>query len=178
MITDPEQAAAKARDAALQRDTLGHVWRDAVLQPWNSRREIFFQSLEARAKESGDLVEEAANSLDQLEVIEKSIDATFAKQPADKVAQLPDRDTLINWHAFLASAARVLWLAHHTSAEWLPLRAHPDAWLQQIEDWADDMIHPSEIRAAVRLAYTLRTAHRQFITMPRPEKRKGPDSGN
>lgn len=180
-----EQDAAAARAAALTRDTIGHVWRNQTLQPWTSRREIFFQSLEARASESGDLVEASANSLDRLEVIEKNIDALIAKHAAadpkvSKEIELPPRDTLVNWHAFLASAARVLWLAHHTSDQWMHLRAEPDAWLQKIEDWADEYIQPYELSDAVKLAYLLRTEHRQFITMPRPEKRKttGVDSGN
>lgn len=198
---DLSAAAADSRAAALERDTLGHSWRKQTLQPWNKRREILFLALEKRAQESDDFVEIAANSLDLLPVVEKralkSLDElraslpktveTVVKQGGEKVrgpvapveVELPDPDTLINWHGFLASASRVLWLAHHTFDGWAHLRADPDAWLQQIEDWADDFIDAPEIIAAVRLAYLLRNEHQQFITLPRPEKRNGKiESGN
>lgn len=171
---DPSAQAADSRADALERDTLGHVWRDQPLQPWNKRREILFLALEKRVQVSDDFVEQAANSLDELEIVEKRVAAVLAKERAENpTADLPSPESLVNWHSFLASAARVLWLAHHAADDWLHLRAAPDAWLQQIEDWADDMVEAHEIIAAVHLAHLLRTEHQQFITLPRPEKQDG-----
>lgn len=177
---DPAAEAAASRAAALERDTLGHFWRGQALQPWTKRREILFLALEKRAEESSDFVEEAANSLDELVLVEKRVMASLEKErTADLTISLPIADELIGWHSFLASASRVLWLAHHTADDWAHLRAEPDAWLQQIEDWADQLIETHEIIAAVRLAHLLRTEHQQFVTLPRPEKKSGGnESGN
>ncbi len=80
---------------------------------------------------------------------------------------------------FLASASRVLWLAHHGADDWDHLRAQPDMWLQQIEAWSDKFINADEIIQAVKLAHLLRTEHLKFVTLPRPEKRTpGVDAGN
>ena len=172
---DPSAEAAVSRAAALERDTLGHYWRKQPLYPWTKRREIFFLALEKLAQESSDFVESCANSLDELALVEKQVAKVLAvKMEENGVAvELPTGDSLINWHAFLASASRVLWLAHHTVEDWSHLRANPEDWLRLIEDWSDEFIKAPEIIAAVRLAHLLRTEHQQFITMPRPEKPRG-----
>lgn len=198
---DPAAEAAASRAAALERDTTGHFWRKQPLKPWTKRREIFFQALEKCAQATYDLVEDDANSLDDFEIVEKralktlddaraampkSVPTSVKKNgkraagpPAPVEVHLPGMDTLINWHGFLASASRVLWLAHHGPDDWAHLRAEPGAWLQQIEDWSDQFIDAPEVIEAVRLACLLRTEHHQFVTMPRPEKSKGKiESGN
>lgn len=170
----PEQAAADARAAALERDTLGHFWRGQTLEKWTARREILFLALESHALKSGDLIESAANHLDYLSVLEARVTELAAGAGDDA----PDPRTLIDWHRFLPAAGRVLWLAHHTAADWHHLRADPAAWLRQIEEWSDAHIADAEIEPAVRLAHLLRTEHRQFITLPRPEKQSRTDAGN
>ncbi|WP_395739294.1 hypothetical protein [Prosthecobacter sp.] len=210
-FTAYEASAEAARAAALARDVTGHVFQKRVLQPWTARRDILFQSLEAHAWASKDFVQQIANSIDQLEYIQAQIrdkrdmvqekiaelehassepPSTTVNAPqepsatvnSDTAIAIPDIDALTNWHRFLPSASRVLWLASHTTAEWAPLRGDPDAWLLTIEDWADETISPEEIPGAVRLAHLLRTEHRQFLTLPRPDKSnpkgKGIDPGN
>lgn len=178
-----EHTAAESRASALERDTLGHFWRSVPLQKWNARREILFLALEDHAHKSADMIEGIANALDYLPILEsritKAIEEATAMEGSADTPVRPEAATMLQWHRFLPAAARVLWLAHHTPADWHHLRADPAAWLQQIEAWADENIPDDQIEAAVRLAHLLRTEHRQFITIPRPEKSSPrTDAGN
>lgn len=189
----PDLTAATERAAAIERDTLGHFWNNQPLQKWTARREILFLALEAHALKSNDLIDAIANNLDYLTVLESKIAEALEKQPPTTVnnSQPPARNAshsdaggpstsdLIDWHRFLPATQRVLWLAHHTPADWSHLRADPASWLLQIEIWADAHIPDDQLEAAVRLAHLLRTEHRQFITIPRPEKHSPrTDAGN
>lgn len=174
-MTSPEQTAAASRADAITRDTLGHFWLGTPLQPWTARREILFLALEAAAQKSSDLVESITNNLDYLPILESKLSETLSQSPDLPVSS----SSLIDFHRFLPAAARVLYLAHHTPDAWSHLRADPDHWLEQIEVWCDAHIPDTELEAAVRLAHQLRTEHRQFITIPRPEKHAArTDAGN
>lgn len=174
-MNNPEQTAAVSRAAALNRDTLGHFWLGTPLQPWTARREILFLALEAAASKSSDLFESITNNLDYLPILESKLVETLSQSPDLPVSSA----SLIDWHRFLPAAARVLYLAHHTPEVWSQFRADPDHWLEQIEVWCDAHIPDIELEAAVRLAHQLRTEHRQFITIPRPEKHAArTDAGN
>jgi len=180
-IPDLSQAAAAERATILETDTLGHFWRKEPLKLWNKRREILFLALQKRAEESPDLVEKAANTLDELELVLKKTESELAREKAalPEGELMTSVDELINWHSFLANASRVLWLAHHTPEQWDALRATPAEWLLMIERWADEFIGTDEIIAAVKLAHRLRTEHQKFMTLPRPEKKNaGIDAGN
>jgi hypothetical protein len=176
-MTDPSTTAAASRAAAIERDTLGHHWRDTALHKWNARREILYLALESHLQKNPDMLSAAENPLDYLDVLEARLNDALSKRTE------PDADThpsdLIEWARFMPAAARVLWLAHHEPQDWLHLRADPAAWLAQIEEWSYDAIG-DDVEAAVRLASLLRTEHRQFITLPRPEKGGRPraDAGN
>lgn len=174
-----EQTAADSRAAALERDTTGHFWHGQPLQKWNARREILFLALESQALKGGDMIEAIANHLDYLTVLEARI-AEMLEKKASESHDLPvSASSMIEWHRFLPAATRVLWLAHHSQADWAHLRADPASWLLQIETWGDSSIADDEIEQAVRLAHLLRTEHRQFITLPRPQKHGGKsDAGN
>ena len=177
-MSSPEQTASASRAAAITRDTLGHFWLGTPLQPWTARREILFLALEAAAQNSSDLVESISNSLDYLPLLESKLAEVLARSDPASSIQHPassiqhPASSLIDFHRFLPAAARVLWLACHTPDAWAHLRADPDHWLEQIEVWCDAHIPDTELEAAVRLAHQLRTEHRQFITIPRPEKQQ------
>jgi len=175
-----EQTASASRADAITRDTLGHFWLGTPLQPWTARREILFLALESTAAQSNDLIESIANNLDYLPILESKLSELLEKQPSTTVNDRhPPSTSLIDWHRFLPAAARVLYLAYHTPDVWASLRADPDHWLDQIEVWCDAHIPDTELEAAVRLAHQLRTDHRQFITLPRPEKHAArTDAGN
>lgn len=179
--SDPSVIAATARSTALENDALGHCWRGKPLQPWTKRREMLYLALQSRAQKSGDFVEAISNSLDSLDFVLSETNASLVKNKEELEAggTVPTVEDLINWHRFLASASRVLWLAHHDSVRWDNCRAEPDVWLRDIEVWSDEFIDAHEIITAVKLAHLLRTEHKQFVTMPRPEKKTpGVDVGN
>ena len=170
-----EHAAAASRAAAITHDTLGHFWHSHPLQPWTALREILFLALESTAAQSNDLIESIANNLDYLPILEAKLAETLSKSPDLQVSS----SSLIDFHRFLPAATRVLWLAHHTPEQWSHLRADPPAWLERIEVWGDAHILNHDLEPAVRLAHLLRTEHRQFITIPRPEKHAPrTDAGN
>ena len=178
---DPSVIATTARATAIETDILGHSWRGKPLQPWTKRREILYHALQSRAQKSDDFVEAISNSLDLLDFVLAETEASLVKNKKELEAEGTATTVvdLINWHRFLASASRVLWLAHHDSVRWDNCRAEPDVWLRDIEVWSDEFIDTHEIIAAVKLAHLLRTEHKQFVTMPRPEKRTpGIDAGN
>lgn len=172
MPTNPSHQAATSRAAALERDTTGHFWRSTELQKWNAQREILYLALEQHSIKSADLVEGIANHLDHLTVLEQRIEQlqaqALAKDGAAASSHVNASD-LIDWHRFVPAAARVLWLAHHQPLDWQHLRADPAAWLLSMETWGYEHLG-DDLEAAVRLAHLLRTEHRQFITIPRPEK--------
>jgi len=181
IMQDYETTAAAARATAITRDTLGHFWHGQPLQPWTARREILFLALEAAAAQSNDLIESIANNLDYLPILEAKLTELLEQQPSTTVnhGQQLQTSSLLDYHRFLPAATRVLWLAHHTPDQWSHLRADPPAWLEQIEVWGDAHILDHDLEHAVRLAHLLRTEHRQFITIPRPEKHAPrTDAGN
>lgn len=173
-----EQTAAASRAAALERDTTGHFWRNQPLHKWTARREILYLALEQHSLKSTDFVEGIANHLDHLTILEQRIQELITSNASTSNPSPADPSSLIDWHRFLPAAARVLWLAHHEPHDWQHLRADPAAWMLQIEAWGDEHLG-DELEAAVRLAHLLRTEHRQFITIPRPEKHHArTDAGN
>lgn len=179
-MNDIETTAAAQRAAAITADALGHFWHGIPLQPWTARRELLYLALQDAAE--SDLLSNISNNLDHLTIIESKLQ-TLVQPPSTTAnnSQPPQTspDSLIHWSRFLPAASIVLWLAHHQPSDWLTLRADPTAWLRIIEDWADANIDTDELAPAVRLAHTLRTAHRQLMTLPRPDAQtRKRDAGN
>jgi len=172
-MSDPEQTAAASRAAAITQDALGHFWHGSPLQPWTARSELLYLALQDAAE--SDLLSNISNNLDHLTIIEAKLAEAVSKSPDLQVSE----SGLIHWSRFLPAASIVLWLAHHQPSDWLTLRADPAAWLRVIENWADANIETDELAPAVRLAHTLRTAHRQLMTLPRPDAQtRKRDAGN
>ena len=179
--------AAADRERLITQDALGYFWRGTPLQPWTARRELLFLALHDVLL--NDPLQAEMNSLDHLVVIDAKIrelvGAPSLKVMAEKdgvqtpVAAEINTENIINYSRFQPDAACVLWLAHHTPEQWSEFRADLPAWIDAIMDWADVHILPDELAPAVRLAHTLRTAHKQLVTQPRPDaSSQRRDSGN
>lgn len=180
-------AAAKERERLYAQDAIGHFWRGTRLQPWSARRSLIFSVLEKAIL--ADPLLAMTNKLDDITVLEEQMQQIMARQTltvtatnGSEVSRVPaqiNASNIIDWTFFQPSAACVLWLAHHTPEQWADISADLSAWLKVILTWADANILPDELEPAVRLAHTLRTAHRQLMTLPRPDTAtKRRDAGN
>ena len=179
--------AAAERDRIHAQDALGYFWCGIPLQPWTARRELLFLALHEVLLE--DPLYAEMNSLDHLTVIDARIKEFLGQHNLQVVAShggldIPvpvevETSNMINYSRFQPDTACVLWLAHHTPEQWATLRADLPAWVAAILNWADAHIFTDELAPAVRLAHTLRTAHKQLLTLPRPDATsKRRDSGN
>lgn len=163
--TDFAAQATQERSDTLQQDTAGYVWHKQVLQPYSPRRELLFQLI---SRQMGTLPEyERCSTLESMALVEE-----YAEK---RVAEFPDiaAQQCINWALFLPETALTLYLVHHEPAAWAPLRADIPQWIEVIMLWAEENILFDEMEAAARLALRIRTAHLQFIAIPRPERSGG-----
>ena len=88
----------------------------------------------------------------------------------------PDIDhALADRDAFLADAARVLWLCSHQHAEFRHLRGSPSLMQEAIEDWADVKIPRGKRAAATLLALQIFDDSAVNIAIP---SETNADSGN
>ena len=82
--------------------------------------------------------------------------------------------------AFLADAARILWLCHHTPDDWGVIRSSPVELQKHIDLWADDHIARAERYDAVSLAFRIYIDSRanEHTVAPSNSKGHGDDLGN
>jgi hypothetical protein len=186
--TDFVVKAAAEREGAVTEDVVGLHWQGVRLQAWSAKRELLFLVLQERLH-AGPLGP-ALNKIEQLSLVETRMAALIAEakievtavEPGGSAVSVPAEislEGLIDWTRFEPDAGIVLWLASHEAHEILSRTADLERWLGEIDGWAERWIAADELIPAVRLAHRLRLAHRQLITLPRPDatSRKR-DAGN
>ena len=170
-----EVRMAAFRQEMLAQETMGYEWRGNLLAPYSAQRELWFQMI---TKQMGKMPEyEECLTLDGVAELDEFVQERQAQLlQAGSTLRLNE---FTNWTRFVPEAATVLWLCHHTREEVLAWRGKVEQCTDEIMAWQERNVPQGMIEQAVRLAVKLRTAHKQFITIPKPVGgASGGDAGN